>query len=112
MEGQHGGGADARTVQQPQGQALHEGEGGGFGCAVVDGAGDGRERQHGVQTHDVAVLQLQHPRQEGLGGLRVDGEISVRQPQLPAPLDFPSRGEQTTLDTGSPQPLGFPVTGR
>lgn len=27
VKGQNGGGADTRTVQQPQGQALHEGEG-------------------------------------------------------------------------------------
>lgn len=99
MKGQHGGGADTGTVQQPQGQALHEGEGRCLRCAVVDGAGDGGQCKHGVEAHDMAVLQLQHTWQEGLGGLRVrNGGVSVEQRSFlpnPAPLHW---GEQPALD--------------
>lgn len=69
MEWQHGGAANARTVQQAQRQALHEGQRRGLGGAVVDGAGDGRLRQDGVDADHVAVLQLQHAREEGLRSL-------------------------------------------
>lgn len=69
MEGQHGGAADAGTVQHPQRQTLHEGQRRGFGGAVVYGPRDGRLGQDGVYAHHVAVLQLQHPGQEGFNGL-------------------------------------------
>lgn len=69
MEWEHGGAANARTVQQAQRQALHEGQRRGLGGAVVDGAGDGRLRQDGVDADHVAVLQLQHAREEGLRSL-------------------------------------------
>lgn len=79
VEGQHSGAAHAGTVQQAQRQALHEGQRRGLGGAVIDGAGDGRLRQDGVDADHVAVLQLQHPRQEGLRRLRgPEGRVNER----------------------------------
>lgn len=69
VERKHGGAADAGTVQEAQGQALHEGQGRRLGGAVVDDAGDGGLRQDGVDADNMAVLQLQHAREEGLGCL-------------------------------------------
>lgn len=69
MEGKHGGAADTGTVQQAQRQALHEGQRRGLGGAVVYGSGDGRLGQDGVYAHDMSVLQLQHPGQEGFCSL-------------------------------------------
>lgn len=69
MEGEHGGAANAGTVQQAQRQALHEGQRRGLGGAVVYGPRDRRLGQDGVYAHDMTVLQLQHPRQEGLCSL-------------------------------------------
>lgn len=69
MEGEHGGAAHAGAVQQTECEALHEGQRGGLGGAVVYGPGDGRLGQDGVYAHDVAVLQLKHPGQEGLCSL-------------------------------------------
>ena len=69
VEGQNGGAAHAGAVQQAQRQALHEGQRGGLGGAVVYSPGDGRYGEDGVHAHHVAVAKLQHPGQEGLCGL-------------------------------------------
>lgn len=74
MKGEDGGAADPWAIQQPQGQALHEGQRGGLGRAVVNGARDGRLGQDGVDADHVAVTQLQHTRKEGLGRLQVREE--------------------------------------
>lgn len=73
VEGEHSGAADARAVQQAQGQALHEGQRGGLGGAVVDGPGDGGLGQDGVYAHNMATLQFQHPREEGFCSLGEEG---------------------------------------
>ena len=78
VEGEHGGAAHAGTVQQTQRQALHEGQGRGFGGAVVYGPRDGGLRQDGIYAHDMAVLQLQHPWQEGLCSLDMEGRGNGR----------------------------------
>lgn len=70
VEGQHCGGIHSRTVQQPQGQALHESKGWGFGGAIVNGTRDGWQGQDRVQANNVPILQLQHPWQECFGGLK------------------------------------------
>jgi len=41
VEGQHGGAAHAGAVEQAKCQALHEGQRGGLGGAVVHRPGDG-----------------------------------------------------------------------
>lgn len=64
VEGEHGGTSHAWAVQKAEGQALHEGQRRGLGCAVVYSARYGWERQDGVDADDVARLQLQHTRQE------------------------------------------------
>lgn len=69
VEGEHGGAAHPGTVQQAQSQALHEGQGGGLGGAVIYGPRDGRLGEDGVYTDYVAMLELQHPWQEGLCSL-------------------------------------------
>lgn len=48
VERKHSGAANAGTVQQAQGQTLHEGQWRGLGGAVVYGPGDGRLGQDGV----------------------------------------------------------------
>lgn len=70
VEGQDCGGIHSRTVQQPQGQALHESKGWGFGGAIVNGTRDGWQGQDRVQADNVPILQLQHPWQECFGGLK------------------------------------------
>lgn len=70
VEGQDCGGIHSRTVQQPQGQALHESKGWGFGGAIVNGTRDGWQGQDRVQANNVPILQLQHPWQECFGGLK------------------------------------------
>lgn len=70
VEGKHCGAANARTVQHTQCQAFHEGQRRGLGGAVIYGSRDRRLRQDGVYANYVAVLQLQHSRQEGLCSLR------------------------------------------
>lgn len=64
VEREHGGTSNAWAVQKAEGQALHEGQRRGLGCAVVYRARYGWERQDGVDADDVARLQLQHARQE------------------------------------------------
>lgn len=70
VEGQHCCGIHSRTVQQPQGQALHKGKRSSFGGAVVNGTRDGWQGQDRVQANYVSILQLQHPWQERFGGLK------------------------------------------
>lgn len=70
VEGQDCGGIHSRTVQQPQGQALHESKGWGFGGAIVNGTRDGWQGQNRVQANNVPILELQHPWQECFGGLK------------------------------------------
>lgn len=70
VEGQDCGGIHSRTVQQPQGQALHESKRWGFGGAIVNGTRDGWQGQDRVQANNVPILQLQHPWQECFGGLK------------------------------------------
>lgn len=74
VEGQDCSGVHPRTVEQPQGQALHKGEGRGFGGAVVNGSRDGWQGQDRVQANNVSILQLQHPWQECFGGLKNNRE--------------------------------------
>lgn len=66
VERKHGGAANTWTVQETQGQALHEGQRRRLGGAVIDNAGDGRLGQDGIYTDNMAVLQLKHTREEGL----------------------------------------------
>lgn len=70
VKGKHCGTADTRTVQQAQCQALHEGQRWGLGGAVVYGPRDRRLGQDGINAYDMAVLQLQHSRQESFCCLR------------------------------------------
>ena len=66
MERKHRGAANTWTVQKPQRQALHEGQRGGLGGAVIDYPRDGRLGQDRVYADHMAVLQLKHTREEGL----------------------------------------------
>lgn len=70
VEWKHCGAANTRTVQQAQRQALHEGQRRGFGSAIVYGPRNGRLGQDGVYAYYMAMLQLQHSRQEGFCSLR------------------------------------------
>lgn len=70
VEGEHGGASHPGAVQKAEGQALHECQRRGLGCAVVYGAGYGWEGQDGVDTDDVSRLKLQHTRQERFCSLR------------------------------------------
>lgn len=72
VERKHGGAANTGTVQETQCQALHEGQRWRLGGAVIDNPRDGRLGQDGINADNMAVLQLQHARKEGL--CRLEGE--------------------------------------